>query len=94
MNSLPRCGIALDAWLFPIHEDTLPAGGISKPLLFINSHLEFQWKRNVQKMLQLVKEPDERGISTCQVLTIKYCLESCYILQYITRPNSSYKHSS
>ena len=62
---LPRCGIAMDAWMFPIHEDTI-AAGTSKPLLFI----EFQWQENVQKMLRLSREPDENGISTCQVLTI------------------------
>ena len=66
ISPLPRCGIA---WMFPIHEDAL-AAGISKPLLFINSHLEFQWQENVQKMLRLSREPDENGISTCQVLTM------------------------
>ena len=56
--------------MFPIHEDAL-AAGTSKPLLFVNSHLEFQWQENVQKMLRLSKVPDENGISTCQVLTIR-----------------------
>ena len=66
---LYRCGIALDTWMLPIHRD-LYETGIQQPLLFINSH-DFQWVENVQQMMKLSKPPDDSGISSCQVLTLK-----------------------
>ena len=66
---LCRCGIALDTWMLPIHRNMYETG-IQQPLLFINSH-DFQWVENVQQMMKLSKPPDDSGISSCQVLTLK-----------------------
>ena len=56
--------------MVPIHRDLYDAG-IRQPLLFINSH-DFQWVENVQRMMKLSKPPDENGISSCQVLTLRW----------------------
>ena len=60
--------------MVPIHKEVYDTG-IAKPLLFINSY-HFQWEQNVRRMLHLVKKPDANGISTCQLLTLRYPL--CY----------------
>lgn len=57
--------------MLPIHRDILNVTGIEQPLLFINS-FDFQWKDNIQKMMKLVKSPDERGKSSCSLITLKY----------------------
>ena len=67
---LHRCGIALDTWMVPIHRDVYGTG-IQQPLLFINSH-DFQWVENVQQMMKLAKPLDDNGISSCQVLTLRW----------------------
>ena len=55
--------------MLPIHKDVYDSG-IAKPLLFINS-FDFQTKENIEKMLRLVKEPNESGVSTCPMLTLR-----------------------
>ena len=56
--------------MLPIHRDVLNVTGIDQPLLFINS-FDFQEKDDVQKMMKLVKAPDERGVSQCSLITLK-----------------------
>ena len=56
--------------MVPIHRDVYGTG-IQQPLLFINSH-DFQWVENVQQMMKLSKPPDDNGISSCQVLTLRW----------------------
>jgi len=55
--------------MVPVDRD-LYNGGIQQPLLFINSY-DFQWVENVQRMMKLSKPPDENGMSTCRVLTLR-----------------------
>ncbi|XP_069461917.1 platelet-activating factor acetylhydrolase isoform X2 [Ambystoma mexicanum] len=45
-----RCGIALDAWMFPLGEEVYSA--VHQPLFFINSE-RFQWTKNVLQMKKL-----------------------------------------
>ena len=56
--------------MVPIHRDLYEVG-IQQPLLFINSY-DFQWAKNVQQMMKLSKLPDENGMSSCRVLTLRY----------------------
>ena len=56
---LCRCGIAMDAWLLPIHRDLYKVG-VSQPLLFINS-ASWQWAENVRRMMQLAKPVGSDG---------------------------------
>ena len=56
---LYSCGIALDAWMFPL-EDDIYTTGIEQPLQFINTY-EFQWKENVAKIMKLLKPVNEAG---------------------------------
>ena len=66
-----RCGLALDGWHIPLHEDVYSTNtSISQPLYFINSYY-FQWKENMKRMLPLTRPPDADGVSTCRVLTVK-----------------------
>ena len=55
--------------MVPIHRELYDAG-LERPLLFVNSY-EFQWVENVQRMMKLCKLPDENGMSTCRVITLR-----------------------
>ena len=55
--------------MVPIHRDLYEVG-IQQPLLFINSY-NFQWVENVQRMMKLSKSPDENGMSSCRMLTLR-----------------------
>ncbi|XP_039710310.1 platelet-activating factor acetylhydrolase isoform X1 [Pteropus medius] len=56
-----RCGIALDAWMFPLHEEVL--SHFSQPLFFINSEL-FQYPDNIIKMKKCYVPGKERKMIT------------------------------
>ena len=51
--SNPRCGIALDAWMFPLG-DELYHHTINQPLLFINTET-FHWRKNIKQIMELLK---------------------------------------
>lgn len=69
MKFLPqRCGIGMDSWILPIDLDSLGGRGIRQPLLFINSY-DWQWKRNIQRMMRLATPT-----SQCKIITIKYAI--------------------
>ena len=57
---LHRCGIALDCWMHPVDERALDQG-IQQPLLFINSHYDFQVSDSIRKMLKLTKPVNRQG---------------------------------
>ncbi|XP_017311768.1 platelet-activating factor acetylhydrolase [Ictalurus punctatus] len=45
-----KCGIALDAWMFPLEEEIFPS--VKQPIFFINSE-KFQWAGNIIRMKKL-----------------------------------------
>lgn len=45
-----RCGIALDAWMFPLDDEIFPR--VKQPIFFINSE-KFQWAGNISRMKKL-----------------------------------------
>lgn len=45
-----KCGIALDAWMFPLDEEIFPR--VKQPIFFINSE-KFQWAGNISRMKKL-----------------------------------------
>ncbi|XP_072218571.1 platelet-activating factor acetylhydrolase isoform X2 [Leuresthes tenuis] len=45
-----KCGIALDAWMFPLEDETFPQ--VKQPIFFINSE-KFQWAGNISRMRKL-----------------------------------------
>ncbi|XP_053300920.1 platelet-activating factor acetylhydrolase isoform X2 [Pleuronectes platessa] len=45
-----KCGVALDAWMFPLDEEIFPR--VRQPLFFINSE-KFQWAGNISRMKKL-----------------------------------------
>ncbi|KAF4082415.1 hypothetical protein AMELA_G00151560 [Ameiurus melas] len=45
-----KCGIALDAWMFPLEEEIFPR--VKQPIFFINSE-KFQWAGNIILMKKL-----------------------------------------
>ncbi|XP_060947628.1 platelet-activating factor acetylhydrolase isoform X1 [Limanda limanda] len=45
-----KCGVALDAWMFPLDEEIFPR--VRQPLFFINSE-KFQWAGNISRMRKL-----------------------------------------
>ncbi|XP_053193201.1 platelet-activating factor acetylhydrolase isoform X1 [Scomber japonicus] len=45
-----KCGVALDAWMFPINDEVFPR--VKQPILFINSE-KFQWAGNISRMRKL-----------------------------------------
>ena len=66
-----RCGIALDGWMVPFPEDFLEGLSVTQPLLFINSY-SWQWKENIQSMMKLIRLSEEKGNSSCSIITLKY----------------------
>ncbi|CAH2245784.1 Platelet-activating factor acetylhydrolase [Pelobates cultripes] len=56
-----RCGIALDAWMFPLREEIFSA--INQPVLFVNSE-KFQWVENVLLMKKMDSTRVERKMIT------------------------------
>lgn len=62
--SLFRCGIALDAWMFPLEDETFPR--VKQPLFFINSE-KFQWAGNISRMRKLDSPVTQR-----KMITIRY----------------------
>ncbi|XP_015743317.1 platelet-activating factor acetylhydrolase isoform X1 [Python bivittatus] len=56
-----QCGIALDAWMFPLSDEVYPK--IHQPLLFINSE-KFQWAVNILEMKKLNCKGRERKMIT------------------------------
>ncbi|KAM3849323.1 platelet-activating factor acetylhydrolase-like [Diretmus argenteus] len=45
-----ECGIALDAWMFPLDDEIYPR--VKQPIFFINSE-KFQWAGNISRMRKL-----------------------------------------
>uniref|UniRef100_A0A8C5MC20 Platelet-activating factor acetylhydrolase n=1 Tax=Leptobrachium leishanense TaxID=445787 RepID=A0A8C5MC20_9ANUR len=56
-----KCGIALDAWMFPLREEVFTA--IHQPVLFVNSE-KFQWVENVLLMKKMDSTAVERKMIT------------------------------
>lgn len=61
---LSRCGIALDAWMFPLDDEVFPR--VKQPLFFINSE-KFQWAGNISRMRKLDSAAIQR-----KMITIRY----------------------
>lgn len=59
-----RCGIALDAWMFPLDEDIFPR--VKQPIFFINSE-KFQWPGNISRMKKL-----DSAVIQRKMITIRY----------------------
>jgi hypothetical protein len=57
------CGIGLDSWILPIDLSILDGSGIKQPLLFINS-FDWQWKRNIQRMMKLTSSSPQAALIT------------------------------
>ncbi|NP_990300.2 platelet-activating factor acetylhydrolase precursor [Gallus gallus] len=57
-----RCGIALDAWMLPVGDDTYQSS-VQQPLLFINSE-KFQWAANILKMKKLSSNDTNKKMIT------------------------------
>lgn len=57
-----RCGIALDAWMLPVGDDTYK-NSVQQPLLFINSE-KFQWADNILKMKKLSSNDSNKKMIT------------------------------
>ncbi|XP_032039689.1 platelet-activating factor acetylhydrolase isoform X1 [Aythya fuligula] len=57
-----RCGIALDAWMLPVGDDTYE-NSVQQPLLFINSE-KFQWADNILKMKKLSSNDSNKKMIT------------------------------
>uniref|UniRef100_A0AAQ5YB20 Platelet-activating factor acetylhydrolase n=1 Tax=Amphiprion ocellaris TaxID=80972 RepID=A0AAQ5YB20_AMPOC len=58
-----KCGIALDAWMFPLDDETFPR--VKQPIFFINSE-KFQWAGNISRMKKL-----ESAIIQRKMITIR-----------------------
>ncbi|XP_066561619.1 platelet-activating factor acetylhydrolase isoform X2 [Amia ocellicauda] len=56
-----KCGIALDAWMFPLNDDVYPR--VNQPILFINSE-KFQWAGNIIRMKKLDSTTIQRKMIT------------------------------
>ncbi|XP_061741827.1 platelet-activating factor acetylhydrolase isoform X2 [Nerophis ophidion] len=56
-----KCGVALDAWMLPLKDDTFP--GIKQPIFFINSW-GFQWAENVKRIETLLAADARRKMIT------------------------------
>ncbi|XP_070587500.1 platelet-activating factor acetylhydrolase isoform X2 [Erythrolamprus reginae] len=56
-----KCGVALDAWMFPLSEKVYP--NVHQPLLFINSE-KYQWASNILEMKKLNYKGRERKMIT------------------------------
>ncbi|GLD59577.1 platelet-activating factor acetylhydrolase isoform X1 [Lates japonicus] len=56
-----QCGIALDAWMFPLDDETFPR--VKQPIFFINSE-KFQWAGNISRMKKLDSAVIQRKMIT------------------------------
>lgn len=56
-----KCGIALDAWMFPLDEEIFPR--VKQPIFFINSE-RFQWAGNISRMKKLESAVIQRKMIT------------------------------
>uniref|UniRef100_H3CWG5 Platelet-activating factor acetylhydrolase n=1 Tax=Tetraodon nigroviridis TaxID=99883 RepID=H3CWG5_TETNG len=56
-----KCGVALDAWMFPLEDETFPQ--VKQPLFFINSE-KFQWAGNISRMRKLDSPVAQRKMIT------------------------------
>ncbi|XP_046877623.1 platelet-activating factor acetylhydrolase [Hypomesus transpacificus] len=56
-----RCGIALDAWMFPLDDEIYPR--VKQPIFFINSE-KFQWAGNISRMKKLDSAVIQRKMIT------------------------------
>ncbi|XP_071019454.1 platelet-activating factor acetylhydrolase-like [Oncorhynchus clarkii lewisi] len=61
-----KCGIALDAWMFPLDEEIYAR--VKQPIFFINSE-KFQWAGNIMAMRKLV--PPDSSSTQRKMVTIK-----------------------
>lgn len=59
-----RCGIALDAWMFPLDDEIFPR--VKQPIFFINSE-KFQWAGNISRMKKL-----DSAVIQRKMITIRY----------------------
>ena len=48
----PRCGIAMDAWMFPLGQEQY-FDTVSQPVLFVNTET-FQWKKNMRPIKEFL----------------------------------------
>ena len=62
-----RCGIALDAWTFPLSDDVYTSG-IQQPLTLINS-ANYQTAKDIENMMKLLKPPSDTGHVTLYIDT-------------------------
>lgn len=63
--SFTSCGVGLDSWILPIDLSILDESGIKQPLLLVNS-FDWQWKRNIQRMMKLTSSSPQ-----CAIVTIR-----------------------
>ncbi|XP_058469526.1 platelet-activating factor acetylhydrolase isoform X3 [Solea solea] len=56
-----KCGVALDAWMFPLDEEIFPR--VKQPIFFINSE-KFQWAGNISRMKKLDSAVIQRKMIT------------------------------
>ncbi|XP_070706039.1 platelet-activating factor acetylhydrolase isoform X1 [Pempheris klunzingeri] len=56
-----KCGIALDAWMFPLDDELFPR--VKQPIFFINSE-KFQWAGNISRMKKLESAVIQRKMIT------------------------------
>nr|XP_046229730.1 platelet-activating factor acetylhydrolase isoform X2 [Scatophagus argus] len=56
-----KCGIALDAWMFPLDDEIFPR--VKQPIFFINSE-KFQWAGNISRMRKLDSAVIQRKMIT------------------------------
>ncbi|KAM9703421.1 platelet-activating factor acetylhydrolase isoform 1-T1 [Menidia menidia] len=56
-----KCGVALDAWMFPLDDDIFPH--VKQPVFFINSE-KFQWAGNISRMRKLDSTVIQRKMIT------------------------------
>lgn len=63
-NSWTRCGVALDAWMFPLDDELFPR--VKQPIFFINSE-KFQWAGNISRMKKL-----DSAVIQRKMITIRY----------------------
>lgn len=56
-----KCGIALDAWMFPLDDEIFPR--VKQPIFFINSE-KFQWAGNISRMKKLDSAVIQRKMIT------------------------------
>lgn len=64
LKSKIRCGVALDAWMFPLDDEVFPR--VKQPIFFINSE-KFQWAGNIIRMRKL-----DSAVIQRKMITIRY----------------------